>query len=49
MRRERLFKPLYTKMKFSIKDFLVNVINLHFPVDLVKFTEEILNRKLLCY
>ena len=25
MRRERLIRPLRTKMKFSIKDFLVNV------------------------
>ena len=40
MRRERLFRPPHTKMTFSIKDFLVN---LHFSVKLVKFTEYILN------
>ena len=27
---ERLFRPLYTKMKFSVKHFLVNVIKLAF-------------------
>ena len=35
-----------TKIKFSIKDFSVNVIKSQFSADLVIFTEEILNGKL---
>ena len=46
MKRKRLLRTLRRKMKFSIKDFLVNGQNQNFPVDLVKFTEEALNRKL---
>ena len=37
---------MHAKMKFSFKNFLVNVTNLHFPVDLGKFAKEIVNRKL---
>ena len=38
-KKKRLFRALQTKMKFSIKDFLVNLTKSLFSVDLVKFTE----------
>ena len=34
------------KLKFSIKDFFSKCENTQFPLDLVTFTEEILNGKL---
>ena len=43
MRRERLFRPLQTKIKISIKDFLVNLIK---SIFYCVFTEEIVYRKL---
>ena len=48
MRIKRLFRPLETKMKFSFKGFLVNVIKSTFFVYLIKRTEEMLKRLLLC-
>ena len=38
-KKKRLFRAQQTKMKFSIKDFLVNLTKSLFSVDLVKFTE----------
>ena len=48
MRIKRLFRPLETKMRFSFKDFLVNVIKSTFFVYLIKRTEEMVKRLLLC-
>ena len=38
-KKKRLFRAQQTKIKFSIKDFLVNLTKSLFSVDLVKFTE----------